>query len=300
MDNNENSYEETSSQAKAWIQENLRIIVSVFIVAAIALGIYSYSQRAEIASEDDDIAALLDTKGDDQEATDEGASMDASTGEGMMADENKGMQNKVVITEELSQETDTAFVEKAASGDGKTHLPGRQVAKIGMLPGVRNNGHAEPVVLRLDHGEAYAVQAYRPFVHQQMRRVRRVLKGKPPAATGFQYLQTRGHRVYVALHHMTIQPSAQRQATLQVHQTTGLPVAQVAAEQRFFYRSHRMHVGRQADHGQAYAVMADALVNLQLPGKRTFQGKMPVRTVFFDGADSTQSFNNTSEHGEMD
>ena len=34
-------FEESSAdQAKAWIQENLRIIVSVFIVAAIALGIY--------------------------------------------------------------------------------------------------------------------------------------------------------------------------------------------------------------------------------------------------------------------
>ena len=31
--------EPTDNQAKAWIQENLRIIVSVFIVAAIALGI---------------------------------------------------------------------------------------------------------------------------------------------------------------------------------------------------------------------------------------------------------------------
>ena len=126
-ENNENSYDETSSQAKVWIQENLRIIVSVFIVAAIALGIYSYSQRAEIASEDEDIAALLDTKGDDQEATDKDASVEGSVGEGMMADD-KGTTDKVIITEELSQETDTAFVEKAAKGDGTTHLARRALA----------------------------------------------------------------------------------------------------------------------------------------------------------------------------
>ena len=37
--------EEAGDKATAWVQDNLRVIVSVFIVAAIALGIYSYSGR---------------------------------------------------------------------------------------------------------------------------------------------------------------------------------------------------------------------------------------------------------------
>jgi hypothetical protein len=37
--------EESGDKATAWVQDNLRVIVSVFIVAAIALGIYSYSGR---------------------------------------------------------------------------------------------------------------------------------------------------------------------------------------------------------------------------------------------------------------
>lgn len=32
---------------KEWLQENLSVIVSIFIVGAIALGIYSYSQTEE-------------------------------------------------------------------------------------------------------------------------------------------------------------------------------------------------------------------------------------------------------------
>lgn len=120
----DHNHEETS-QAGAWIQENLRIIVSVFIVAAIALGIYSYSQRSEIASENEDIAQLLDTKGEEAESTPDTTMDNGTTDDKMMAD---NVENKVVITEELSQETETAFVEKAAQGDGTTHLARRALA----------------------------------------------------------------------------------------------------------------------------------------------------------------------------
>lgn len=126
---NEHNHEEGSSTGD-WIQENLRIIVSVFIVAAIALGIYSYSQRAEIASENEDIAQLLDTKGEETPATEtEDGSVapeGSATGDAMM--EKAATGDKVIITEELSQETETAFIEKAAKGDGTTHLARRALA----------------------------------------------------------------------------------------------------------------------------------------------------------------------------
>ena len=124
---NDHDHEEVSP-AGAWIQENLRIIVSVFIVAAIALGIYSYSQRAEIASENEDIAALLDTKGEEAPATDDAtATEDAGTATDKMMDKAAN-EDKVVVTQELSQETETAFIEKATKGDGTTHLARRALA----------------------------------------------------------------------------------------------------------------------------------------------------------------------------
>jgi hypothetical protein len=125
---NEHEHEEESSTG-AWIQENLRIIVSVFIVAAIALGIYSYSQRAEIASENEDIAQLLDTKGEEDSATGEDGTVTAgeeASDDKMMAANDK--KDSVIITEELSQETESAFIEKAARGDGTTHLARRALA----------------------------------------------------------------------------------------------------------------------------------------------------------------------------
>lgn len=107
--------ESSASQVKAWIQENLRIIVSVFIVAAIALGIYSYSQRTETLSDD----MLLDTNGNNEameqtEAADTAVKSDIKTG--------------VVVTPELSRETETSFVEQAERGNGTTHLARRALA----------------------------------------------------------------------------------------------------------------------------------------------------------------------------
>ncbi len=118
MEQQEPMFEDTSaSQAKAWIQENLRIIVSVFIVAAIALGIYSYSQRTETLS-DEEVSALLDTKGTN------GSVDGQDMSQGTVKSEVKG----VVVTPELSKETETSFVEQAERGNGTTHLARRALA----------------------------------------------------------------------------------------------------------------------------------------------------------------------------
>ncbi|OGI21288.1 MAG: hypothetical protein A2808_01325 [Candidatus Moranbacteria bacterium RIFCSPHIGHO2_01_FULL_55_24] len=120
MDNQE-IHEDAQSQAKAWIQENLRIIVSVFIVAAIALGIYSYSQRTEIGSQEDEIAQLLDTKGGEEETAQDmdkdGAVTSATT--------VKSEAGAKAVAPELSRETETSFIEQAERGNGTTHLARR-------------------------------------------------------------------------------------------------------------------------------------------------------------------------------
>lgn len=116
-------FEDTSAnQAKAWIQENLRIIVSVFIVAAIAFGIYSYSQRAEIAS-DEEMGSLLETNGSQEE-------IGAVSDEDSASEENVKTEVKqnVLVTPELSRETETSFIEQAERGNGTTHLARRALA----------------------------------------------------------------------------------------------------------------------------------------------------------------------------
>lgn len=108
---------------QSWFQENLRIIVSIFIVAAIALGIYSYSQRAEDLS-DEDIASLLETKGDE---ADQGDTEDVPAEEGGQTGipKEQAPSKGTVVTPDLSEEKDGSYVETAEAGDGMTHLARR-------------------------------------------------------------------------------------------------------------------------------------------------------------------------------
>ncbi len=112
--------EETpADQAKLWIQENLRIIVSVFIVAAIALGIYNYSQRTQMTLSDEE-NVLLDTNGDTE--------IVAETTETTTPSVTNSIKTEIAVTPDLSRETEASFVEQAVSGNGTTHLARRALA----------------------------------------------------------------------------------------------------------------------------------------------------------------------------
>lgn len=124
MEQQDPIFEESSpNQTKAWVQENLRIIVSVFIVAAIALGIYSYSQRTQTIS-DDDTNSLLESKGG-EESDAQSNNQPGSQSPSVAKSETK---NAVVITPELSRETESSFIEQAERGNGSTHLARRALA----------------------------------------------------------------------------------------------------------------------------------------------------------------------------
>lgn len=118
MDENMNMNEEEriTDQAKLWLQENLRVIVSFFIVAAIALGIYSYSQRAD---------ETLDTA-DDMTVATESEDMDSVKTADMGAANDPSKVTTAPM--EVSKETAGSFIETATKGDGSTHLARRALA----------------------------------------------------------------------------------------------------------------------------------------------------------------------------
>lgn len=126
--------ESSDHQAKDWIQENLRVIVSVFIVAAIALGIYSYSQRTQTIA-DNSTDPLIETRGgsDETTTTNKNASVSSPSDQDdntVRSSQSDAETRKAVeVTAELSQETDTSFIEKAEKGNGATHLARRALAQ---------------------------------------------------------------------------------------------------------------------------------------------------------------------------
>ncbi|NTV40974.1 MAG: hypothetical protein HGA61_01745 [Candidatus Moranbacteria bacterium] len=113
--------EEKTQQIKRWFQDNLRIIVSVVIVVAIAGGIYSYSNRgtSEIAI---DSSSDLEQMVKDQDSSD----VSSTIVKGQDID-NSANKDAEVSVSASSQETENSFVETAGKGDGLTTLA-RQAA----------------------------------------------------------------------------------------------------------------------------------------------------------------------------
>lgn len=104
--------ETTTNEVQTWFQENLRVIISIFIVGAIALGIYSYSQRTETLS-------TSDTESSDTTTSETDA--DASIEDTVTASQTTQEVPSKTPTE-ISRETEDAFVETAVAGEGTTHL----------------------------------------------------------------------------------------------------------------------------------------------------------------------------------
>ncbi|MBU2028371.1 SurA N-terminal domain-containing protein [Patescibacteria group bacterium] len=110
----EENFEANEGKMKQWIQDNLRIIISILIVVAIAAGIYSYSKRTEspLVKDSDQ---TIETVGDEE----------------IPAILENGENIELEATEKTavsSQETEQAFIEVAAKGEGRTHLARRALA----------------------------------------------------------------------------------------------------------------------------------------------------------------------------
>ena len=126
MENEEMNFDEegTSEKVKAWIQENLRVIVSVFIVAAIALGIYSYSDRSVPTDETTVVDEMISSEATEKEDTEAAVETTDEIGSAPKEQEEKVVAPVV----EPSRETEATFVETAAKGEGLTHLARKAAA----------------------------------------------------------------------------------------------------------------------------------------------------------------------------
>ncbi len=106
---------EGEGNIQQWIQDNLRVIISIVIVLVIAGGIYSYSKRTDVSTGKDDQKQVS------EEISEQGAI--SSTDENS-ATAKTTTDEKVAV----SQETENSFIESAAKGEGSTHLARRALA----------------------------------------------------------------------------------------------------------------------------------------------------------------------------
>ncbi len=119
MQDNINIDEEINqATAKQWLQDNLRVIISILIVVAIAGGIYSYSKRSEQSMLTKETAVEESTSPENLAVTTDQVAETATAKKGDVKETPKA----------TSQETEKSFVETAGRGDGKTVLARRALA----------------------------------------------------------------------------------------------------------------------------------------------------------------------------
>jgi hypothetical protein len=111
MENEQETNIETG-QTKQWLQDNLRIIISILIVVAIAGGIYSYSKRSQSPAQD--LASEITT------GQGEGAVEGMVAGDEIITAAKEKEESGVAAA--TSQETEASFVETAGRGDSMTKL----------------------------------------------------------------------------------------------------------------------------------------------------------------------------------
>jgi len=119
-----------SMNMKQWLQDNLRIIVSIVIVVLIAGGIYSYSNRSVSPANDESIAksdVLSEAISGDSETS---ASDNQAQADNQSKDQSAQQKNDAAssVSAGTSKETDNSFMETAGKGDGTTKLARRALA----------------------------------------------------------------------------------------------------------------------------------------------------------------------------
>lgn len=152
QDENQMEEEDLESEGglKTWLEDNLRIILSILVVFAIAGGIYSYSQRSQTPSITEEISTekeLADSSDQPKEQVDEDANEgkeevveektqeeeSAKTSEDTSINPSENtpevkIEQPVATSEPESKETGESFIEVAVRGNGATHLARQAVA----------------------------------------------------------------------------------------------------------------------------------------------------------------------------
>ena len=165
-----------------------------------------------------------------------------------------------------------------------------------MLVRVRDNRHLKRTLGRIDNRQTDPVHGDRPFFDRDIARRRIVFERIVPTAVGLADRRTARRLVDMPLHDMTVQQRVGPHTALQIDQIAFGQPSEVRLEQRLADCRDRIAGAVQLHNRQAHAVVRDALIDLQLPGKRTFQREMPVSPLLADRHDPPRRLYNSRKH----
>ncbi len=124
------SSEEGGKSIKLWLQENMRMLISVAIVIAIAGGIYAYSKRTQPPAVPNE-STVTTEQGEGKISViggEETAKETQPAAEEKTAPSVQSSEQASTTPTETSKETDSSFLETARKGDSVTKLARRALA----------------------------------------------------------------------------------------------------------------------------------------------------------------------------
>jgi len=146
-------------------------------------------------------------------------------------------------------------VDFCAGGDG---------ADIGVFEGIGDDGDVEFCLFDIENGQAGAVEADGAFFDDEVAEFFGEFEAIFPAAVEVAAFETNGGGVDVPLDDVPVEATVHHEASFEVDEASGLPVAEIGLFKGLFYGCDAVEVVLYFFDSKANAVMGYALVNGQL------------------------------------
>ncbi len=136
-----------------------------------------------------------------------------------------------------------------------------------MFEGIGDNRDGEMLLLYVEDGEGDTVQANGAFFDDERAELCGEGKTELPATRPFFSIETGGSGIDMSLYDMPVETPVHDQASFEIDEVAGLPVAEIGLVQGFFDGGDLVDVVVYGFDGETDAVVRKALVGPQFPGK---------------------------------
>jgi hypothetical protein len=168
---------------------------------------------------------------------------------------------------------------------------------IRMLESKRDDGDVKTVFFDIKDGKAGAVEGDGAFFDHEVAEFPVEFEAEEPAAVVFFHVGAGGGSVDVTLDDMAVEAAVEGHAAFEVDEGTGDPGIEVGFPEGFIDSGHAVGIFPDFLHGQADAVMGDALIDLKFGGEGRLDPEGFVGSVALRSLDFSKCFNDTGEHG---
>ena len=146
------------------------------------------------------------------------------------------------------------------------------VAEVGVLEGVGDDGHLEGVAGGVADGEADAIDGDGALVDGEVAllghlAVFGIFEGEVGGAVSIVHRNTTGRFIHMALNDMSVETAVHQHGAFYIHFIADLQQTEVRAVEGLLHGGDRIGTILDGDDGEADAIMGDALIDFQFVDK---------------------------------